>query len=82
MNILFFIGFCIFVLFIYNWMWEGIFNNKIWRVLLLVYLIIEDVKLLFVVLFNLVYNYFDGIYFKWIFKFYRIVDGFLIIFSV
>ncbi len=79
MNTLLFIGFCIFALFIYNRMREGILNNKTWRALLSAYPTTEDAKSLSAVPLNLVYNYFDGIYFKRIFKFYRTADGLLII---
>lgn len=57
---------------------EGILNNMTWRALLSVYPTSEDVKSLSAVPLNIVYNYFDGFYFKRVFKFYKTADGLLI----
>ncbi|NRB52706.1 MAG: hypothetical protein HRU41_33910 [Saprospiraceae bacterium] len=79
MDTLLFIGFVIFALVIYNRMREGILNNNTWRALLSTYPTTKDAKSPSVVPLNLVYNYFDGVYFKRIFKFYKTDEGLLIV---
>lgn len=79
MNTLLFIGFVIFALVIYNRMREGILNNITWRALLSTYPTTKDAKSPSVVPLKLVYNYFDGVYFKRIFKFYKTDEGLLIV---
>ncbi|NET37626.1 MAG: hypothetical protein F6K19_37345 [Cyanothece sp. SIO1E1] len=79
MNTLLFMGFCIFALFIHNRMREGILNNTTWRALVAAYQTSEDAKTLSGVSLNIVYYYFNGAYFKRIFRFYKTTEGLLII---